>query len=60
MKTLVRWWCLLFRKKFCVKIIMDSCPYVYGDMICASDGAEFKCLGKNWYYRKEVYNLKIN
>lgn len=55
MKRLIRWWYLLFRKKACVKIIME-CPYDYGDITVTYDGSRYKCLGKNWYYRIGVYN----
>lgn len=56
MKMFIRWWYLLFRKKACIKIIMEY-PYNYGDTILVYDGSEYKCLGKNWYYRIGVYNL---
>jgi hypothetical protein len=51
MKTLIRWWYLLFRKKTCVKFIMRDCPYIYGDIIYICHNGDFKCLGKNWYYK---------
>lgn len=58
MKMFIRWWYLLFRKKACIKIIMEY-PYNYGDTILVYDGSEYKCLGKNWYYRIGVYNREF-